>query len=461
MAGNELRESTFYDRALAAFRLQRYKLACSHLLRELANNPQNAMAMALLGSCFLNLGQPRQALEQAKKATATDPSMDYGHYVTCLCYMEESETLEAEMAIEDALQLAPANPDYLSTFAALRFQQLDWEGGLKLLAEALERNPEHLFSLHQKHYALQRTNRKADAEAVRLQILRINPQDARMHASSGWAALESPVPEAASTHFAEALRLSPNETDYAKGLLEAEYHETAIARIYAKCHRFQKVGLVLCFVATVLLLLLTWHFKPATMSPLTALLAGFAPMLLFLCFMLVEIINRGVYYALLMFNENRRRTLMTDNLSITVFGVTLVIAICFGYFGIRISLPSWLYADWLPILGERYIPLIPLLFLGTVVAALWSLCVCGRALLRKEPPSTTIITAAYAVFVCIVVLCIFLFVALTHPGQWFLIVIIAIEMSIIVIPTTKTARKRAKEMIRNGRASVGNTDAKT
>src|ERR1700761_3924135 len=128
---------TSYERALAAFRLKRWDLASKELGAELAVNPHNSQALSLLAACSLNLGELQKAIDQAKTSIKIEPRIAYPHYIAALSYQRAKQIFEAELAIEDALALEPANPDYLAVLAAIKIQTNQRAKGKELLERAL------------------------------------------------------------------------------------------------------------------------------------------------------------------------------------------------------------------------------------------------------------------------------------------------------------------------------------
>jgi tetratricopeptide (TPR) repeat protein len=448
---------SFYERGLAAYRLQRWELARSQFVSELGQNPGNALALGMIAACCLNMGEIAAAIENAREAIKTDPKLAYGYYIVCLAYLKQKDVLEAEMAIEEAISLEPRNPEYLSTCASIFFRRKKWSDGLSFVDRALEINPQHLPSLHLKHYALKQTKRKEAAAEVRRQIFALNPEDATMHADKGWDMLDENAVEALS-FFEEAVRINPQESAYIDGLYEAKYYErSSLARVLKWFSVTRLVQAEAISLACLMIYMLFCHLSKADMSvPVVLCLIG-APLIVFLLATFAGAVNRGVYFVSMLLDKSERARLSSHvegslrskiigvSAGILVVGVALVLKVD----KILLVTPHWLYSDWLPIFGERYAPLAPILFLIAVIAFPWTAFVWVLHHIRMKPLNTRYFVTAYSCIVCGIILAGFAVVGILRPGEWFLAVILVVELVLFLIPASEKVRSWAKKKIKN------------
>ena len=124
-----------YGRALTAFEIRRWKLARKYLAEELAENPQNYDAYALLAATDLNSGESKKAVEHARTAIGIDPNRPYAYYIFGLALLKNKQVFEAEIALEEALAKDPCNPTYLTICASI-YRMYD-KKGMELLDRAL------------------------------------------------------------------------------------------------------------------------------------------------------------------------------------------------------------------------------------------------------------------------------------------------------------------------------------
>lgn len=231
-----MERTQFYQRALAAIELRRWDVARRELTRSLAENPKDSRALSLLAACSFNLNEVNSAIEQSKAAIEYAPEWTHGYYVLSLCYTSTKRFKEAETAIEAALAVEPANPDYLMVFANLQFAKMNWERGLALLEQALAIDPTHASCLRLTAYGLRQLGRLADAEEIVKKGLSLHPEDARLYAEAGWTAIRTDA-AAAEEHFGEALRLNPKDKSFIQGMKEAQFQSKWFFKLFRNMFR--------------------------------------------------------------------------------------------------------------------------------------------------------------------------------------------------------------------------------
>ncbi len=230
---SSVEKADFYQRALAAIELKRWDIARRELTNVLAQSPQEARALSLMSACSFNLGEVDTAIEQSKSAIKCDPKWTHAYYVLSLGYTSKGRFREAQRAIKPALAEEPENPDYLMVMANLHFAEVRWKEGLQLLEHALSYDPAHASCLRLKAYGLRQSGRTADADEVVKQALSLHPEDARLYAEAGWAAIRKDASEAR-THFEEALRLDPTDPSYIRAVQEARSQNRWYFRIFRR-----------------------------------------------------------------------------------------------------------------------------------------------------------------------------------------------------------------------------------
>ena len=203
------------------FHQSRYALAESEARRALADDPDNAVAHALLSQCLLNLDNYPEAADEAGRAIAADPALPFAHFAAAAVAAARNRYPEAEAAATEAIRLDPTNAQNYSLLAAIRAEQEQWVGALRAADAGLEHDPEHAGCTNVRAMALTRLGRKAEAAATLDGALARDPDNAFAHANRGWALLHERKPKDALHHFREALRLDP-DLDYARaGIIEA------------------------------------------------------------------------------------------------------------------------------------------------------------------------------------------------------------------------------------------------
>ncbi len=454
----------FYQRALAAFRLRRWDVARKELAEELAKNPQNASALGLLAACSLNLGEINTAIEQARTAVKANPRQGYSHYILALSHMRDKQTFEAELAIEDALRIEPDNPDYLAVMASIHIGRRDYYKGLQLLARALAENPAHHYSLRQKYYVHLAQKRKKEAEEVRHRILELYPEDAEMHAHSGWQKLENPgEQDKALEHFEEALRLDPQADNYVEGLIEAKFEDqSAVARFTKELNK-RRYRIFAFSFACVLIYLAACGVKLIQFSFPWFMALSCSSIILLSLAIFAKAISRAIYYSALFLSKEKRAALpkgTTKKVTSQVLGI-LAALVCFAlgifcqFIGItENAIPRWVCADWIPIVGRRYVLAVPLIFVFAVVGLVTSLPVVSRFHFQKRPRTTKYFTMLYIGIASMLVLALFFYVAKYQPGGWFMWFLLPFELALLIIPQTNAVREWVKGEIRKDQVRI-------
>jgi tetratricopeptide (TPR) repeat protein len=213
--------STHFDRALVLFDQSRHELAEGELRQELAAEPENAMAHALLGLCLSERNEYQEATREAETAITLMPDLPYAHYALAVILSERDRPDEAEAAIQEAIRLSPEDADYYGLLAAIRLDQRHWQPALEAAEQGLECEPEHVGCNNYRAMALVKLGRRQEAGATIETALAHDPENALSHANQGWTLLESGNVVKAMEHFREALRLEPGHEWARQGILEA------------------------------------------------------------------------------------------------------------------------------------------------------------------------------------------------------------------------------------------------
>jgi tetratricopeptide (TPR) repeat protein len=210
-----------YDRALLLYQQSRYDLADQELRQALANEPDDALAHALLALCLCNRKDYPAAMHEAEEAIRLGPDDSFSHYALAYTLYHRGRLQEAERASEEALALDPGDADGYSLLASIRFDQRRWPAALEAAEQGLALDAEHGGCTNLRAMALVKLGRRAEAGAALGDALSRDPEDALTHANQGWTLLEQRQPDKALEHFREALRLEPNLEWAREGIVEA------------------------------------------------------------------------------------------------------------------------------------------------------------------------------------------------------------------------------------------------
>src|SRR5437879_1644509 len=124
--------SIAYQRGLVLYHQKRYALAGEEFRKELAANPQNAWAMAMLGLSLTYDGKGVEGIEQTKHAVAAEPECGFVYYARACALLGPPRGVpigkwrayrrrvrEARVPAMEALRLEPRNPDFLALLGAI------------------------------------------------------------------------------------------------------------------------------------------------------------------------------------------------------------------------------------------------------------------------------------------------------------------------------------------------------
>jgi tetratricopeptide (TPR) repeat protein len=199
----------------------RYDLAEAELRQALGNDPENAEAHALLALVKIELGQKKEAVEEAEAAVGLDPDDAGKHYFLALVHHRCDRENEAFSAVQEAIRLDPEEAENYALLSSILLSKKKWKDALEASERGLAIDPENIECTNLRAIALVRLGRKSEAGATIEEALRSDPENAVTHANQGWTLLHKGEHEKAMGHFREALRLDPTSDWARSGIVEA------------------------------------------------------------------------------------------------------------------------------------------------------------------------------------------------------------------------------------------------
>jgi tetratricopeptide (TPR) repeat protein len=215
----------------------RYDLAERELREELAVEPNQPLALALLGSCLARRGQVKAGLRELRQAVALAPHWAFLHLLLAQTLREAGLPTKAEASLREALRLDPGYVDAYASLARLHYTAGRYTKALTAARQGLRLNPEHDDCTTQEASALLKLGRLAEADRAISTLLRRDPESVASHAVRGWVLLEQArrqaerrpwmrewitacQPESAQAldHFREVLRRLPDDSWGIQGL---------------------------------------------------------------------------------------------------------------------------------------------------------------------------------------------------------------------------------------------------
>lgn len=209
------------DRIELLMQHSHFKLAEQELRQELAEDPHQPHAHAMLALCLAGEKKYAEAQREAEAAVHLAPDLGYYHYVLASVLEDQDRLAEAEPVAREALRLDPEEADYYALLSRIHLGRRRWPEALAAAEQGLQLNAEHVGCTNLRALALVKLNRREEAGATIAAALARDPENAVTHANQGWTLLQRHQPEKAMAHFREALRLDP-ELDWARaGIVEA------------------------------------------------------------------------------------------------------------------------------------------------------------------------------------------------------------------------------------------------
>ncbi len=209
------------QRGRLLFMQDRWELAERELRRALAEDPEDAQALALLAQAVSEQGRHDEAMKLAREAVGRRPDDSYTHVALARVLMEAGKKREALAAADEALRIDPDDETNWGLKSSLLGQNDRWAEALEAAEAGLAIDAEDDTCRNMRALCLQQLGRREEAEAAAEEALEADPDSALAHATRGWAYVRSGDQRRAEEHFREALRLDPNLDWAREGVLTA------------------------------------------------------------------------------------------------------------------------------------------------------------------------------------------------------------------------------------------------
>ena len=232
-----------YEKGLVLFRQRRYRQAMEQFQAELAEQPNSLCCMSMLGLSLLNDKQIDAAHAEVSEAIRIRPQYAFAFYAMAYVQMQKptrkkrvfqlmlSNSPQEELrrryklalkSIDQAIALAPRNPDFFALRASLLGAMRYWRAALAAAEVGLQIDPNHIDCANQRAAALRKLGKVHEAESETKRSLTIDPEHPFTHRTRGWLMLHYGKPAQAVRHFTEALRIDPLNRNAKKGLFHAK-----------------------------------------------------------------------------------------------------------------------------------------------------------------------------------------------------------------------------------------------
>lgn len=212
--------SACLERAVILIEQSRYELADRELRQQLAIDPNNPYAHALLSICLVERQQDREAIKEAELAVSLAPDLPDTYYTLGKVLYIQSQFDKAKIAVKEAIRLESV-AEYFALLSAIDLAQGDRTQALFNAEQGLSIEPDHLFCLNLRAMALLELNRYQEAQNTLEIAIAQEPENGISYTTLGWTLLHCGKFQSALKYFGVALRLNPEQERARKGMLEA------------------------------------------------------------------------------------------------------------------------------------------------------------------------------------------------------------------------------------------------
>ncbi len=203
--------------------------AIEHFERAIARDPGFALAYVGIAKAYTELGETEglsreqagtRAMSAAAKAITLDPELGEAHCADAYArFVFEFDWAGAEAGFQRALELSPGSDDSYDLYGRLCAALARFDEAIALQERARGLDP----VTHRTDLAtsLLRAGRNEDAARVATESIRLEPRDARPHATLGWALFRLGRADEGLAELERAVALMPSEDIWLAQLGEA------------------------------------------------------------------------------------------------------------------------------------------------------------------------------------------------------------------------------------------------
>jgi len=195
--------------------------ALNEIRRALASDPEDPYLLLYAAICASDLDEYVDALGYAQSLIGVAPDWAAGHHQLGVIYLQLKRPKEAEASIRQSIELDPESDDAWAALAIVLIQRRKQKESLEAAETALSIDADNSTALNARAQALGLLGRTGEAMDAAKMAARQLPDDTDTHQVLGWAALRAGRVDEAMASFTEALRLDPTDGDAREGLLEA------------------------------------------------------------------------------------------------------------------------------------------------------------------------------------------------------------------------------------------------
>jgi len=188
---------------------------------ELTSSDEAVDAWRLRAHAYLELERYDEATEAATRGLAEEPNHVELLGALGIAEWHRNALASAERALLAALEIAPDDPQLLSTYAHVVASAGQFDKARRLIDRASELDPDDAHVARTRMELAYLSGRDREAEEHGVEALALDPEDAQTHSILGGVAAERGQIRRGARHLRGAAELDPSVANYALGAREA------------------------------------------------------------------------------------------------------------------------------------------------------------------------------------------------------------------------------------------------
>lgn len=191
--------------------------------KALSHQPDHEFALVLGVLAFSMMKESKKSLELAEDALKAHPDSPEIHYAVGTAHLRAGHPHPAARHLNIAVQKNPLVPSYLINLSIALWSLDKKIQAENTLEQALKLDPENDYALNLKSRLHKDQKQFGEALGSINKALSLSPEDADNHLIKGEFEMLQGNYETAASHFEEAARLNPTDTQARSGYLEAVF----------------------------------------------------------------------------------------------------------------------------------------------------------------------------------------------------------------------------------------------
>jgi tetratricopeptide (TPR) repeat protein len=186
-----------------------YKAALDYFRQAAATNPKDPHAWSGLGSCYIGMNQPHEAIEALNRSIEAAPDDAAGHLMLAMYYKDLGNYPRQIEVLLQAIRIEPDNLQARMELADAHAHLDQTEAQIEALKQILRRSPDHVPALQRMGQALGRIGRYGEALDTLRHAVALAPDNAEIHYAMGTIYHARNLPSEELQSYIRAIRSDP------------------------------------------------------------------------------------------------------------------------------------------------------------------------------------------------------------------------------------------------------------